>query len=191
MKKILVISVIGIGALSILSGCWSANSNAKTKQNNDTEQLLPAGKKKKTQTSESKQVDKKVNEKDNNRLLTQFFTSYGQFDSKNLPAYQRAQNLLKYSNENVVNYLMPNVLASGNKAQESIAYVQEFTSPIKISESASAEYQYDVTIAYSVKVGQNENKYKETYSVTLEDGKISVIKKIMAAIYNAKTNTYE
>lgn len=65
-EKILVISVIGIGALSILSGCGSANSNAKTKQNNDTEQLLPAGKKKKTQTSESKQVDKKGNEKDNN-----------------------------------------------------------------------------------------------------------------------------
>ena len=191
MKKIVVISVIGISALSILSGCGHTETNDKTKQKNKTEQLLPSGTNKEHRTSESPKVDKNATEKANETLLTQFFTSYGQFDSKKVPAYQRAENLLKISNEKVVDYLMPNVLASGKNAQESVAYTQVFTSPIKITESASSNYQYDVTIAYAVKVGQNENKYKETYSVTIEEGKVSVVKKIMTAIYNAATNTYE
>jgi len=86
---------------------------------------------------------------------------------------------------------MPNVLDSGKNAQESVDSAQVFTSPVKITESVSSNYQYDVTIAYAVKIGQNENKYKETYSVTIEEGEVSVVKKIMTGIYNAAKNTYE
>lgn len=191
MKKLVVISLLGVSTLLILSGCRAGKTKTVSRSHNETQQLQPKVSKKKETVSESVKDTKKTSDKENRALLTQFFTAFAQFDSKKTPAYQRAQTLLKWSNEEVVNYLIPNVLGAGESAAESVAYTQTFISPLKITPSASGDYQYDVSMAYTVKVGQNENKYKQVYSVILEDGKVSVVKDAMTLIYNPDTKTYE
>ncbi|WP_162930802.1 hypothetical protein [Lactococcus allomyrinae] len=218
MKKIIIASLLSLTSLTLLSACGNSLKKTSQSKNEKTEQLSPNVKDKGTSktkntlnggtiqtapkvSSSSKQVattkpsssSESVADKEaqNKKIVTEFFADYLTFNTSTMPAYQRAENMLKLSNEKVVNYLMPNVLANGNNVRESINYTQSYISPIIIKNSSQAQYQYDVTVEYKTSIAGNDNQTKEMYSLSLQNGKVSVIKKDVTWIWNPSTKSYQ
>jgi hypothetical protein len=212
MVKIIAIVIVSAFSLCSLSACGTQDKKQSPSSKEIViKQLSPKVKKKVSDNSKNESVQtapslsssnsdkttssstdlKSVQEQQNKDLVTKFFTDYLVFDTSKTPAYQRASKLLTLSNENVVNYLMPNVLGNGNSVSESMNYTQSFVKPMILGSSNKSQYQYDVTVEYKTIIGNNSNQTKELYSLTVEKGKIIVIRKDKTWLWDVESKVYQ
>ena len=122
--------------------------------------------------SENKQDKPKADPKPNIEAL---FNAMYVYDGSKITRKQQAENMLKVSNDDVVNQLMPNTLNDDSKP--SFVTVGSLTKPIEIQTDPGADNTYNVTVYSKVSAKNRQDAtYEDSYKVIVDnDGKIKQV----------------